>query len=96
MPLWQQILVAVAVPLAAGLAAYANGRAGRKDSLVDQLQEEIKRLDDKLNKESEDRIAGEARLNKRLRGQEDYIAALRQHIADGLGPPPPPWPDYLR
>ena len=26
---------------------------------------------------------------------QDYVASLRHHIDQGLGPPPPPWPDSL-
>lgn len=32
--------------------------------------------------------------NERIR--DDYILRLRQHIADELPPPPPPWPEDLR
>ncbi len=35
----------------------------------------------------------------RIEGRElvllDYVAALRHHIDQGLGPPPPPWPTAL-
>ena len=32
---------------------------------------------------------------KHSRAQDDYIFALRQHIADGKPPPPPAWPEAL-
>ena len=95
MPLWQQLLLALAVPLAAGATAWVNGRAVRRDSLVDQLQEEIARLDRRLTEEANQRKELDDRLSRRIRAQEDYIGALRQHIHDEVGPPPPPWPEGL-
>lgn len=55
------------------------------NQLVDQLQEEQSDLRKRV---------GQLEHHERIR--DDYIIRLRQHISDGLPPPPPEWPEALR
>ena len=52
--------------------------------MIDQLQETEAVL-----------RAENARKDRTIRIQDDYIAALRRHIADEQPPPPPAWPAGL-
>lgn len=80
-----------------GLAAYANhtrkskaegGKdavpAARENRLMDRYEKRINDLEKRL-----------AESEEREEERDDYIMALRQHIADGLGPPPPLFPRAL-
>lgn len=67
-------------------------------ALVDQLQEERDRLDNKLEKQEERHANDVEKLNKRITGfyadkhkSRLYIAKLENHINLG-NPPPPPEP----
>jgi hypothetical protein len=78
-----------------GLAIFRQARDARSASLIDDFAEELAR-------ERAARLAAEAKFERRLdaslrreRVRDDYIAALRQDIADGKGPPPRPWPAGL-
>lgn len=88
---------------AAVKALEANNHSSvRDEARYDNLQQD-------LDAERNARRDGEARLNAQLlrlntivnvlgqdiRIRDDYIMQLRQHIADGLAPPPPPWPISL-
>lgn len=81
------ILTVLGAISAAFLTYRASNRKLRADSglqMIDQLQEENVGL-----------RAESARKDRTIRLQDDYIAALRRHIADGQPPPPPAWPTGL-
>ena len=63
----------------------------KENQLIDQYQEHAASQDAKIER-LEDRMDASYR---RERVRDDYIAVLRQHIADGKPPPPPPFPPGL-
>ena len=74
--------------------------------LIDQLQEEVKRLAERATAQDTrmERIERENRkvqaLNTELTEEKvalvDYAQQLRQHIIDGHEPPPPTWPTRVK
>lgn len=64
---------------------------GKENQLIDQYQEHAASQDAKIER-LENRMDASYR---RERVRDDYIAVLRQHIADGKPPPPPPFPPGL-
>ena len=69
----------------------AAGSGSRENVMIDQYQERVKEQNERIS-------LLEARADAAARREEirdDYIMALRQHIADGKPPPPPPWPAHL-
>lgn len=72
-------------------ASYMTYRASNRKLKTDsglQLLNERQEENAELRREN-------AELRRAQRLQGDYIGQLRRHIADGNGPPPPPWPDGL-
>lgn len=81
------VIAAVAVVIA---AIIARGKS-RENQLIDQLQEELTRA-------AEERAAATTEREKSARRDrilQNYIYQLNKHIVEGLGPPPPPWPEEL-
>lgn len=69
-------------------------------ALIDQLQEERNRMDEKMEKQEQRHADDVSQLNKRITGfyadkskSRHYIAALESHIYQG-NPPPPPDPPH--
>ncbi len=86
-PLIVAAITTFGVIAAAFLTSRVSNRKLRSDAghqMIDQYQEEIREL-----------RAEVAALRKTQRIQGDYIGQLRQHIAEGHAPPPPPWPAGL-
>ncbi len=80
-------LALIGAVAAAYLTYRVSNRKLRTDSgqqMIDQHQEDIVSLRGRV-----------AQLERTQRIQGDYIGQLRMHIADGLPPPPPKWPDGL-
>lgn len=94
-----QFLGTIAAGLLALLGIWLTVRQAGKQTktnvaqqLIDQLQEERSKIQDRL-----DRIEADNRKrDERERIRDDYIQELRQHIRLGLPPPPPAWPGELR
>ena len=59
--------------------------------ILQEIQEERGELRNRLTT-VEDRLS---RVERNNRVQSDYIGVLRRHIADGMPPPPPAWPEGL-
>jgi cell division protein FtsB len=97
-PLLAPVLAAALALVGVLAGVYATYRASNRKlksdgphQMIDQLQEDVREL-------RAERAATAARvsaLESTKRRQEDYIAALRRHIADHQPPPPPAWPDGL-
>lgn len=86
-PLWSAVTaagVSLAVAWLTYLASRRNHRGDTAQKMIDQHQEDIK-----------DMRAEMAIMRRTQRIQGDYIGKLRQHIAEGHPPPPPPWPEGL-
>lgn len=85
--LWDAI-PSIATALIAGtvaiLVAFKNRSGMRENALIDQLQEQLDRLEESLSASF-----------KRERIRDDYIHELRDHIDQRKSPPPPSWPDGL-
>ncbi len=60
--------------------------------VLEQVQEERDRDRERINSLEE----GQRTLTVDVRNLADYTHVLRQHIADGKGPPPPVWPEGLK
>lgn len=67
-----------------------------QQQLIDQLQEERDRLDDKLEKQEKRHAEDVDKLNRRITGfyadksaSRKYIGMLESHIFQGKPPPPP-------
>jgi len=92
---------------------FLSKRAKSDDTqkLIDQLQEERDAADrrrQEADQKHSSELAGVRRDLAEVRGRvdgledreltwSDYAAALRDHIDQRLGPPPPPWPaDLMR
>ena len=70
----------------------AKERSGsRENTLLDQYQERVAEQNARIG--VLEQRADAAAQREQIR--DDYIMALRQHIADGKPPPPPPWPKHL-
>lgn len=78
-------LVALFAPVLTFFGVLVNTKLARRNSLTDQLQEELARHGERIEN-----------LERRERIRDDYIGRLRKHISDGLPPPPPEWPEELR
>lgn len=78
------LIVAGIGGLVALLVAKTNKRGTNENALIDQLQEEIARVDGKLDESL-----------KRERIRDNYIHQLRDHIVQEKPPPPPEWPEGL-
>lgn len=68
--------------------------------LIDQLQEERNRMDERFEKQEERHAKDVANLNTRITGfyadksaSRRYIASLESHIYQGNPPPPPAPPE---
>lgn len=86
-PLVAAVIAAAASALGSFLvyrASRQNKRADHAQQMIDQQQEELAALRDRMSQ-----------LERHVRIQGDYVGRLRRHIADGHPPPPPPWPDSL-
>lgn len=80
---WQNV-AALAIALLALAGTLATLFVGRDREAWERQNTRMDRLEQELAKQ---------RNHSRI--QDDYIFALRQHIADGKPPPPPPWPTEL-
>lgn len=80
-------LTAVAA-MTVGYLTYAGNRTSKKTELVAAEQTaQLARID-----RMQARID---MLEEQTRRMADYVQALRRHISDELGPPPPPFPHGL-
>ena len=70
-------------------ATAASG--SRENVMIDQYQERVKEQNERIG--VLEARADASALREQIR--DDYIMALRQHIAAGKPPPPPPWPAHL-
>ena len=99
------VVTALAALVRVWMLIRQQGRQSRTtdaQQIIDQLQEERT-----ASREEHRREIGEVRseldaLRKRVQRMEsrelaffDYVSALRWHIEQGKGPPPPPWPPAL-
>lgn len=80
---WPNI-AALAVAALALLGTLATLFVGRDKDAFERQDKRIDRLETALEREQQ-----------HSRAQDDYIYALRQHIADQKPPPPPEWPAAL-
>ncbi len=86
-PMIVAAITALGVIASAYLTSRVSNRKLRSDAgqmMIDQHQEDAAAM-----------RAETATLRRTVRIQDDYITALRRHIADGNPPPPPAWPDGL-
>lgn len=67
-----------------------------QQAMIDQIQEERNRLDDKLEKQEKRHAEDVDKLNRRISGfyadksaSRKYIGMLESHIFQGKPPPPP-------
>jgi len=96
------VFASIVVPIAvAGLGAlglwvsHRTQKGSRENILIDQLQEQLDRADDRSDKQDARMGQIEARLQavERIsRGRLEYIYVLRRHISNGEPPPAPEWP----
>ena len=81
---WVALLSGVVAAVAVVIAAIIARGKSRENQLIDQLQEELGRAADERERSA-----------RRDRILQNYIYQLNKHIVEGLGPPPPPWPEEL-
>lgn len=89
------LVTAVGTLLGIYLGVRQTGRKTRTDAaqgLIDQLQEERGEIRKELNAVQVELRA----IRERELIRDDYIQELRNHIREGLPPPPPEWPEGLR
>lgn len=84
-------VVAVLVAIIGGIFALKPKKGDAEHRMIDQMQEQIQRLDAKI-KETDATVA---KLRIEIRIRDDYIFALRKQINDEEPPPPKPWPEGL-
>lgn len=81
---WVALISSVVAAVAVVVAAIIARGKSRENQLIDQLQEELTRASDERKSTA-----------RRDRILQNYIYQLNKHIVEGLGPPPPPWPEEL-
>lgn len=94
----QQVVVPIVVAALAawaGKAAHKAQKGSRENAIIDQLQEQLNRADQRSDKQDERMLRIEEKLNAVIRVSRvrlDYIYRLRHHIDTGQPPPAPEWP----
>lgn len=92
---WPTIITVASVLVGSGgIGAFLNKRVPahtRMSDIVTELQEDRTRADSRIES-LETKLDS---LHRSNRVREDYIADLRQHIADEKPPPPPPYPETM-
>ena len=78
------------IQLAVGILIAIIGSGALSAVIVKRVPEVV--TDAQRLEKVERRLEG---LEDQFRMQSDYIAALRMHILEDKGPPPPPWPEGL-
>ena len=86
-PSWVAVIGAVIAALSAFFVARLNNAGKREGALIEQLQEEVVRLNARLDAQEELIL----KLHKESMDSSVYVAQLQQHIWKELPPPPPPF-----
>lgn len=73
----------------------AEAQTKAENSLIDQLQEELKSYREDSGRRATAQDERMNRLERLSDGYRDYAHVLRSHIFDRKAPPPPDWPDGL-
>lgn len=89
---------ALALVASGALVAYINQRGKKPEttsSFIDDLMSRLETVEKDLRTERQERRDEQDDAREERRVVLDYVEALRQHISEGLPPPPPAWPMEL-